>query len=52
MTLRALWPETSPAVVWIRIGNSTTRHLLARLGNALPAILAALARGETVVQVD
>jgi predicted nuclease of predicted toxin-antitoxin system len=52
VTLRALSSAPAPAVIWIRIGNSTTRHLIARLNGTLPGILAALSRGETVIQVD
>ena len=40
-----------PAVVWVRIGNTTREALLGRMSSALPAVIAALERGETVVEV-
>jgi predicted nuclease of predicted toxin-antitoxin system len=51
VTLRALSRE-GPALVWVRTGNATRRQLLTRLGSVLPAILQALERGETVVEVS
>lgn len=50
VTLRALNPR-GPAIVWVRVGNATKRNLIARFVAALPAIVAAIARGETIVQV-
>jgi predicted nuclease of predicted toxin-antitoxin system len=50
LTIRTLDP-TGPAIVWLRIGNTTRRALLERMAIALPAILAALAAGEPVVEV-
>jgi predicted nuclease of predicted toxin-antitoxin system len=50
VTLRALRSQ-GPAVVWIRIGNTTTRELLARLAATLPKIVEALDKGEHVVEV-
>ena len=40
-----------PAVCWLRIGNSTTPHLLQWIGEKLPLIIAAIAAGETLVEV-
>src|SRR5215217_9119277 len=37
-----------PVIIWMRIGNTSKRELLARVTRAWPAILAALERGETV----
>jgi predicted nuclease of predicted toxin-antitoxin system len=50
VTLRALQP-TGPAVVWVRIGNTTRDTLIKVMSAALPAIIAALQRGEAVVEV-
>ncbi len=50
ITLRALKGE-GPAVVWIRIGNTTRHVLLRRIETSLAEIVAALARGEHVVAV-
>ena len=52
VTLRALGAANAPAVVWVRIGNSTKRVLLERFSTALPAIVDALERGETIVQLS
>jgi predicted nuclease of predicted toxin-antitoxin system len=48
--LQALDPS-GPAVVWVRIGNAVSRVLLERFTVAWPAILAALERGERVVEI-
>ena len=50
VTMRALRSQ-GPAVVWIRIGNATRRTLVARVAAALPGVLAAFDRGETIVQI-
>ena len=50
VTLRALQPN-GPAVVWVRIGNTTRDTLIKAMSSTLPAIIAALQRGETVVEV-
>jgi predicted nuclease of predicted toxin-antitoxin system len=50
LTLRALQPA-GPAVVWIRVRNTTRDTLIEVISSVLPAILTALERGETVVEV-
>jgi predicted nuclease of predicted toxin-antitoxin system len=50
VTMRA-FRSGGPAVVWIRIGNVTKRALLHRFTAALPFIIGALERGETIVQI-
>ena len=50
VTLRAFQPS-GPAVVWVRIGNTTRDTLIKVMSSTLPAIIAALHRGETVVEV-
>ena len=50
VTMRALRAD-GPAVIWVRIGNATRRTLIARFDAALPGVLAALERGETIVQI-
>ena len=52
VTMRALGSAAAPAVVWVQIGNSTKRVLLGRFATALPAIVGALERGETIVQLS
>jgi len=50
VTMRALRSD-GPAVIWVRIGNSTKRVLTDRFSAAFPAVLVALERGETIVQI-
>ena len=40
-----------PAVVWLRLGNTRRTALLNRVEGDLPEIVAALERGETLVEV-
>ena len=42
---------SGPAVVWLRIGNTRRTVLLQRVESALPAIVAALERGETLIEI-
>ena len=48
---RKVLAEDGPAVVWIRLPNTRRRDLLAWFETVLPDILAALARGETLIEV-
>ncbi|HEY7298401.1 MAG TPA: DUF5615 family PIN-like protein [Xanthobacteraceae bacterium] len=50
LALRALQPS-GPAVLWIRVGNTTRDALLKVISSALPAIIRALERGESIVEV-
>ena len=43
--------QQGPAVVWVRIGNTRRAELLRRIEATFPAIVAALERGETVVEL-
>ena len=47
---RALRSRTGPPVVWLRIGNSTKRALLAWFAPLLPDILRELAAGRRIVE--
>ncbi|PPJ46837.1 hypothetical protein C0075_14550 [Rhizobium sp. KAs_5_22] len=40
-----------PAIVWVRLPNARRRDLLVWFEKALPAILQALERGETLIEV-
>ena len=40
-----------PAVLWIRLGNTTNRAFVMRLEPLLEQIIAALTEGETVVEI-
>jgi predicted nuclease of predicted toxin-antitoxin system len=42
--------KTGPSILWVRIGNTDNRTLIAQILRALPAIVDALERGETVVE--
>jgi predicted nuclease of predicted toxin-antitoxin system len=50
VTMRAL-VNAGPAVLWIRIGNSTKQVLIDRFAAAWPKVLSALERGETVIEI-
>jgi predicted nuclease of predicted toxin-antitoxin system len=52
VTVRALSKQGGPPIVWVRLGNTTRRALIARFDAALPSILEAIERGETVVQIS
>jgi predicted nuclease of predicted toxin-antitoxin system len=39
-----------PVILWIRVGNTDNRTLIAQVFRALPAIIAAVERGETVIE--
>jgi predicted nuclease of predicted toxin-antitoxin system len=52
VTMRALNAEGGPSVVWVRIGNSSKRELIARFSVMFAEIVDALRRGETVIQVS
>jgi hypothetical protein len=43
--------ESGPVVIWIRLPNTRRRALLAWLETVLPDVLAAVARGETLIEV-
>jgi predicted nuclease of predicted toxin-antitoxin system len=48
---RKVLTAAGPAVVWIRLPNTRRRDLLIWFETAMPQILAALERGETLVEV-
>jgi predicted nuclease of predicted toxin-antitoxin system len=39
-----------PAILWVRIGNADNRTLSAKILRALPEIIGAVERGETVIE--
>lgn len=43
--------EARPAIIWVRLPNARRRELLTWFDQALPAIIDALERGETLVEV-
>jgi len=50
VTIRAL-ADSGPAVLWVRIGNTTKQVLLDRITAVWPNVIAALERGETVIEI-
>lgn len=48
---RKVLADHGPAVVWIRLPNTRRRDLLTWFETVLPEILAAMARGETLIEV-
>jgi predicted nuclease of predicted toxin-antitoxin system len=42
---------TGPSIVWIRVGNVSRRDLLTWFRFRLPAIIEALDRGETLIEI-
>jgi predicted nuclease of predicted toxin-antitoxin system len=39
-----------PTILWVRVGNTENRILIAQLLRSLPAITGAIERGETVIE--
>ena len=50
VTMRAL-NSVGPVVVWVRTGNATTHALISRISVTCSAVIAALNRGETIVEI-
>jgi predicted nuclease of predicted toxin-antitoxin system len=42
--------NAGPAILWVRVGNTDNRTLIARMLRSLPAIIDAVERGETVIE--
>jgi predicted nuclease of predicted toxin-antitoxin system len=42
--------KDGPTIFWVRVGNSDNRTLIAQILRALPAIISAIERGETVIE--
>lgn len=49
--MRAL-DTRGPAVVWVRIGNTTKRALVARFAEKFSDIVQSLERGETIIEIS
>lgn len=43
--------NSGPVVLWIRLGNTDNPKLIAQVVRALPAIIEAVTRGETVIEL-
>ena len=49
--LRRAARNDGPAILWVRVGNASNRKLIDLALHALPAIIGAIERGETVVEL-
>ncbi len=49
--MRAL-DNDGPAVIWVRIGNTTNRALVERFTEVFSAIVASLERGDTIIEIS
>lgn len=49
--VRRTMNATGPAIVWIRLGNSTKQELMRWFAPLFPEILAAIDNGETLIEV-
>jgi predicted nuclease of predicted toxin-antitoxin system len=43
--------NVGPTIVWVRVGNVKNRVLIAQMVRALPKIVSAVERGETVIEL-
>ncbi len=43
--------KSGPAVVWIRTGNTATRHLIPWLLPSMPQMISAIEAGETLIEL-
>lgn len=50
-SIRAITSRERAAVIWLRIGNTRTPALLAKIERLLPSIESALANGELLIEV-
>ncbi|MBV9518979.1 MAG: hypothetical protein JO068_12740, partial [Hyphomicrobiales bacterium] len=48
---RKVLAKNGPVVIWIRLPNTRRRDLLAWFATLLPDIMAAIARGDSLVEV-
>jgi predicted nuclease of predicted toxin-antitoxin system len=51
-SVRKIFEEGGPAVVWVRFGNTTRHEIISRFQDYLVGILQALSRGEGLVEID
>ena len=49
--VRRMMRADGPAVVWVRLGNTSKRQLLVWFDALLPSMIAALERGEVLIEV-
>ena len=49
--MRALSKKGGPVIVWARVGNTTRQALIALFDAVFPAVIEAIERGETVIQI-
>lgn len=51
-SVRALRDPDGPQIVWVRVGNTRRTALLNWLGELMPQLLAAIGRGERVIEIS
>jgi predicted nuclease of predicted toxin-antitoxin system len=44
--------DSGPAVLWVRIGNTSKRALIERFNEQFPTIIASLQRGDTIIEMS
>lgn len=49
--VRRIMHKTGPAIVWIRLGNTSKRQMLHWFANMIPAVADALERGDTLIEL-
>jgi len=49
-SLRRAARNDGPAILWVRVGNASNRKLIEQALRALPAIVDAIERGESVIE--
>jgi len=49
--LMRVWDPGGPPLIWIRIGNTTRRVLIAKFDSVYPSLVAALESGEMLIEV-
>jgi predicted nuclease of predicted toxin-antitoxin system len=49
--LRKAANNDGPAILWVRVGNTSNRKLIQQVLHALPAIIAAIERDEAVIEL-
>jgi predicted nuclease of predicted toxin-antitoxin system len=50
-SLMQIWFPEGPAVIWVRLGNLRRRELLKRFDSALSQLIAAIERGEKLIEL-
>lgn len=49
--IRRLVEGQGPCIIWVRVGNTSRRAILHSFESLMPGILAALTRGDTLIEI-